>query len=58
MSKIIDMKAYLKGKNAQRRAKAKAEGIFQHCTSEPALPQRATCATCGELDRMRHRKSA
>lgn len=55
---IVCMKTYLKAKNAQRRAAAKAANRCQHCNSDPARPGMATCEPCGFADALRHRKTA
>lgn len=47
LRKTLDMRAYMKEKNATRRARAIETGICTHCNYDPAREGKRTCAWCG-----------
>lgn len=46
-----DYRAYMKAKNAERRAKAKAAGICIECNSDSARTGQTKCEQCARINR-------
>lgn len=52
---ILDLPAYMRQKNAERRAAARRAGICTSCNSDDARPGRAKCETCAMIETERRR---
>lgn len=50
---ITDLPAYMRRKNAERRANAKARGVCIECNSDPARPGRTKCEGCANAQSVR-----
>lgn len=53
---IMDLPAYMRAKNVERRASAKAKGICLECNDEEAQPGFLKCAGCRAVNQIRYQQ--